>query len=68
MSEVVYVCVCVCVCVCVYMFGTVTLTPTSPLPSLIHGHRLIIGLTNFTTKAHLCRATLEADCFQSREV
>ena len=31
-------------------------------------HRLTIGLTNFTTKAHLCRATLEAICFQSREV
>ena len=30
--------------------------------------RLMIGLTNFTTKAHICRATLEAVCFQSREV
>lgn len=29
---------------------------------------LMIGLTNYTTKAHLCRATLEAVCFQSREV
>ena len=29
---------------------------------------LIIGLTNFTNKGHLCRATLEAVCFQSREV
>lgn len=28
---------------------------------------LIIGLTNFTNKAHLCRATLEAVCFQSKE-
>ena len=28
----------------------------------------MIGLTNFTTKAHICRATLEAVCFQSREV
>jgi glycerol kinase len=29
---------------------------------------LIIGLTNSSNKAHLCRATLEAVCFQSREV
>ncbi len=29
---------------------------------------VIIGITNFTNKAHLCRATLEAVCFQSREV
>lgn len=29
---------------------------------------LIIGLTNYTNKAHLCRATLEAVCFQSREI
>ena len=29
---------------------------------------VIIGLTNYTNKAHLCRATLEAVCFQSREV
>lgn len=29
---------------------------------------VIIGLTNYTTKAHLCRATLEAVCFQSKEV
>ena len=29
---------------------------------------IIIGLTNYTNKAHLCRATLEAVCFQSGEV
>ena len=29
---------------------------------------LIIGLTRYTTKAHLVRATLEAICYQSREV
>ncbi len=29
---------------------------------------IIVGLTNYTNKAHLCRATLEAVCFQSREV
>ena len=28
----------------------------------------IVGLTRFATKAHLVRATLEAICFQSREV
>ncbi len=28
----------------------------------------MIGLTNYTTKAHLCRAALEAVTFQSREV
>ena len=28
----------------------------------------IVGLTRFVTKAHLVRATLEAICFQSREV
>ena len=36
----------------------------TPPPS----RRLIIGLTNYTNKAHLCRATLEAVCFQSREI
>lgn len=29
---------------------------------------VIVGLTRFATKAHLVRATLEAMCFQSREV
>jgi glycerol kinase len=29
---------------------------------------VIVGLTRFVTKAHLVRATLEAICFQSREV
>ncbi len=29
---------------------------------------VIVGLTRFATKAHLVRATLEAICFQSREV
>ena len=29
---------------------------------------LVIGLTHHTNKAHLCRATLEAVSFQSREV
>ena len=29
---------------------------------------LMIGLTNYTNKAHICRATLEAVCFQTREV
>ena len=29
---------------------------------------MIVGLTNYTDKSHLCRATLEAVCFQSREV
>ena len=29
---------------------------------------VIVGLTNYTSKAHLCRAALEAICFQSREV
>ncbi len=29
---------------------------------------VIVGLTNYTNKSHLCRATLEAVCFQSREV
>jgi len=29
---------------------------------------VIVGLTNYTRKSHLCRATLEAVCFQSREV
>lgn len=31
-------------------------------------YSLVIGLTNYTSKAHLCRATLEAVAFQSREV
>ena len=31
-------------------------------------HSLVIGLTHSTTRAHLCRAVLEAVCFQSREV
>ena len=35
---------------------------------LVSLYRLMIGLTNYTNKAHLCRATLEAVCFQSREV
>ncbi len=30
-------------------------------------YSLIIGLTSFTNKSHICRATLEAVCFQSRE-
>jgi len=30
--------------------------------------RVIIGLTQFTNKAHIARATLEATCFQTREV
>ena len=30
--------------------------------------RTICGLTQFTTKAHLARACLEAVCFQTREV
>lgn len=30
--------------------------------------RIICGLTQFTTKAHIARATLEAVCFQNREV
>ena len=30
--------------------------------------RIIIGLTQFTNKAHIARATLEATCFQTREV
>lgn len=29
---------------------------------------IIIGLTQFTTKAHIVRATLEAVCFQTREI
>ena len=29
---------------------------------------LIIVLTNFTNKSHICRASLKAVCFQSREV
>lgn len=29
---------------------------------------VIVGLTGYTTKAHLVRATLEAICFQTREV
>jgi glycerol kinase len=29
---------------------------------------LVIGLTHSTTRAHLCRAVLEAVCFQSREI
>ncbi len=29
---------------------------------------LIVGLTQFTERAHLCRALLEATCFQTREV
>ena len=28
----------------------------------------IIGLTGFTTKAHICRATLEAVCYQTEAV
>lgn len=28
----------------------------------------IIGLTGYTTKAHLARATLEATCFQTRAI
>lgn len=30
--------------------------------------RIIIGLTQFTSKAHIARATLEAVSFQTREV
>ena len=30
--------------------------------------RIIIGLTQFTNKAHIARATLEAVSFQTREV
>ena len=29
---------------------------------------LIVGLTNASKKAHICRATLEAVCFMSKEV
>lgn len=29
---------------------------------------LIVGLTQFTERAHICRALLEATCFQTREV
>ena len=28
----------------------------------------MIGLTNYTTKAHICRAAIEAVCFRSKEV
>lgn len=28
----------------------------------------IVGLTQFTTKAHICRAALEATCFQSKAI
>ena len=28
----------------------------------------MVGLTNYTTKAHICRAAIEAVCFQSKEV
>lgn len=46
---------------CIHLLSLILAPPT-------HTHRVIIGLTNYTTKAHLCRATLEAVCFQSREV
>ena len=29
---------------------------------------LLVGLTQFTERAHICRALLEATCFQTREV
>jgi glycerol kinase len=29
---------------------------------------LIIGLSSYTNKSHICRATLESVCFQSKEV
>jgi hypothetical protein len=29
---------------------------------------VIVGLTQFSTKAHICRAMLEAICFQTKEV
>lgn len=33
-----------------------------------HARGLIIGLTQFTNKAHIARAALEAVCFQTREI
>ena len=48
--------------VCLQLCTSSNIHPLSPLISLI------IGLTNYTTRAHLCRAVLEAVCFQSREV
>ena len=33
-----------------------------------HFFSLIIGLSNYANKAHICRAALEAVCFQSKEV
>jgi glycerol kinase len=29
---------------------------------------MLIGLSTFTTKHHICRATLEATCFQTRAI
>lgn len=29
---------------------------------------LLIGLTGYTTKEHICRATLDATCFQTRDI
>ena len=43
------------------------LTGLHRLPGELH-RRTIVGLTQYSTKAHLARATLEAMCFQSREV
>lgn len=31
-------------------------------------HRIICGLTAFTTKQHIIRASLEAVCFQTRDI
>lgn len=35
---------------------------------LHHQNRILCGLTQFTTKAHLIRAALEAVCFQTRDI
>ena len=34
----------------------------------LFARRIICGLTQYTSKAHIARATLEAVCFQNREV
>jgi len=74
----------VCICVCVYVSVCRGLAKSETSTGDVYfvpafsglfapywetdARGLIIGLTNYTNKIHLCQATLEAVCFQSREV
>jgi sugar (pentulose or hexulose) kinase len=51
-------------CVCILRLRARGLS-RSPLP---RAQGIIVGLTQFSTRAHIARAMLEAICFQTREV